>query len=127
MGGTEPRAEGQPEFTSPRPTYEMAERVEAMPYGGIGIVHDLVREVELPEQIDLAVEVLECHRPYHESDHVLNIAYNVMVGGHVLDDIEHRRNDIAFLNALGARAIPDPTAAGTSVAVSMRTPSGVSA
>src|SRR5690606_36206843 len=41
-----------------------------------------------------------------------NIAYNVMVGGHVLDDIEHRRNDMAFLNALGARAIPDPTTAG---------------
>jgi hypothetical protein len=35
-----------------------------------------------------------------------------MVGGHVLDDIEHRRNDAAFLGALGARAIPDPTTAG---------------
>jgi hypothetical protein len=112
MGGTEPRAEGKPEFTGPRPTYEMAERVEAMPYGGIGIVHDLVREVGLPEQIDSAVDVLGRHRPYHESDHVLNIAYNIMVGGHVLDDIEHRRNDMAFLNALGARAIPDPTTAG---------------
>jgi hypothetical protein len=112
MGGTEPRVEGKPEFTSPRPTYEMAERVDAIPYGGIGIVHDLVREVRLPEQIDLAVDVLKRYRPYHESDHVLNIAYNVMVGGHVLDDIEHRRNDVAFLNALGARSIPDPTTAG---------------
>ena len=29
--------------------------------------------------------------PYHESDHVLNIAYNVLVGGQRLEDIELRR------------------------------------
>jgi hypothetical protein len=90
----------------------MAERVEAIPYGGIGIVHDLVRQVVLPKQIDSALELLKHHRPYSESDHVLNIAYNIVVGGHVLEDIEVRRNDAAFLNALGARAIPDPTTAG---------------
>jgi hypothetical protein len=43
---------------------------------------------------------------------VLNIAYNLLCGGHVLDDIELRRNDTAFLDLLGARAIPDPTTAG---------------
>jgi hypothetical protein len=46
------------------------------------------------------------------SDHVLNIAYNLLCGGQVLDDIEVRRNDVAFLDALGTRAIPDPTTAG---------------
>jgi hypothetical protein len=112
FGGTDPRREGRPEFGGPRPTYEMAERIEAIPYGGIGIIHDLVRQVGLPAQIDSALELLKRHRPYLESDHVLNIAYNVVVGGHVLDDIEHRRNDAAFLGALGARAIPDPTTAG---------------
>lgn len=112
IGGTEPRQEGRPEFGGPRPSYEMAERVQAIPYGGIGIVHDLVRQVGLPEQIDSALELLKRHRPYSESDHVLNIAYNVVVGGQVLDDIEHRRNDSAFLDALGTRAIPDPTTAG---------------
>ncbi|MBC8425636.1 hypothetical protein H8E07_16090, partial [bacterium] len=30
----------------------------------------------------------------------------------VLDDIEHRRNDRTFLDALGAKSIPDPTTAG---------------
>jgi hypothetical protein len=38
--------------------------------------------------------------------------YNVMCGGQVLDDIELRRNDVAFLDALGARTIPDPTTEG---------------
>jgi len=50
--------------------------------------------------------------PYHESDHVLNIAYNIIAGGHCLEDIELLRNDESWLNALGAEIIPDPTTAG---------------
>jgi hypothetical protein len=46
--------------------------------------------------------------PYHESDHVLNIAYNLLAGGHCLEDIELLRNDEAWLNALDAEIIPDP-------------------
>jgi len=43
---------------------------------------------------------------------VLSIAYNILVGGQVLEDIEVRRNDAAFLKAINARSIPDPTTAG---------------
>jgi len=43
---------------------------------------------------------------------VLNIAYNVVCGGKVLEDIELRRNDEKYLDALGAESIPDPTTAG---------------
>ena len=52
------------------------------------------------------------HLPYHESDHVLNLAYNVPCGGTRLEDIERLRHDIAYMNALGAELIPDPTTAG---------------
>jgi hypothetical protein len=52
------------------------------------------------------------HRPYHESDHVLNICYNVLCGGLRLDDIEARRTDAVFLNGLGVASLPDPTTAG---------------
>jgi hypothetical protein len=112
IGGTEPRQEGRPEFSGPEPTYELAERTRAMAYGGIGAVHQLVREVGLPERINAQLGILKRARPYQDSDHVLNIAYNLLCGGQVLDDIEVRRNDAAFLDALGARAIPDPTTAG---------------
>ena len=47
-----------------------------------------------------------------ESDHVLNFAYNALCNGTCLDDIELRRNDVVFLDALGADRIPDPTTAG---------------
>src|SRR4029077_19149802 len=51
-------------------------------------------------------------RPYHESDHVLNIAYNALCDGRCLQDLELRRQDEAYLNMLGALRIPDPTTAG---------------
>ena len=72
----------------------------------------LVDNVALAAEIDTSVRVLRQHRPYHESDHVLNIAYNALCGGTRLDDIEARRNDAVFLDGLGAAALPDPTTAG---------------
>lgn len=52
------------------------------------------------------------HLPYHESDHVLNLAYNVICGGTCLEDIERLRHSEAYMNALDAEMIPDPTTAG---------------
>src|SRR3979411_1288246 len=92
--------------------YEMAERAQGMSYGGIGAMHLMVQRLGLIEDIDKNLELLKVHLPYHESDHVLNIAYNVLVGGQRLEDIELRRKDEVFLNGLGAQRIPDPTTAG---------------
>ena len=111
-GGADPRQDGQPEFSGPLPTYEIAERARAVPCGGVAAIHQLVRKIGLPACIDAKLGVLLRFRPYHDSDHVLNIAYNILCGGHVLDDLEVRRHDVAYLNMLGARAIPDPTTAG---------------
>jgi len=92
--------------------YEMSEKVSAMAYGGIGAIHEMVQKIGLPEEIDRNLHLLRMHMPYHESDHVLNIAYNAALGGVRLEDIELRRNDESFLNSLGAKRIPDPTTAG---------------
>ena len=92
--------------------YELPNRAQAICHGGIGAIHMLVKQLGLIELLDQKVQLLKQHRPYHESDHVLNIAYNVLCGGRVLDDIEFRRNDLAYLKALGTQSIPDPTTAG---------------
>jgi hypothetical protein len=92
--------------------YEIAGRTRAVAHGGLGLVHRVVNATKLPETIDAGVEVLKQHRPYHESDHVLNIAYNILCGGQVLEDIELRRNDRTHLDALDTETIPDPTTAG---------------
>ncbi|MBK6848830.1 MAG: IS1380 family transposase [Proteobacteria bacterium] len=92
--------------------YELAERSQGIGCGGIGAIQQLVRRVGLARAIDRQVRLLKLHVPYHESDHVLNLTYNVLCGGRVLEDIELRRQDSAFLAALGTQSIPDPTTAG---------------
>jgi hypothetical protein len=66
----------------------------------------------LVELINDRLQLLKRHLPYHESDHVLNLAYNVLCGGTRLQDIERLRHDVAYMSALGAELIPDPTTAG---------------
>jgi hypothetical protein len=39
-------------------------------------------------EIDDQLELLQRHLPYHESDHVANIAYNILAGGTCLQDID---------------------------------------
>jgi len=101
-----------PMLSANKAHYEISERTRATAHGGIAAVHAVAHSSGLVEQIDKRLEVLKVHLPYHESDHVLNVAYNALCGGQTLDDIEHRRNDEAYLDALGAKAIPDPTTAG---------------
>lgn len=92
--------------------YEIADRTRAIAHGGIGLIQKLVNKTGLAEEIDAQLELLKFHKPYHESDHVLSIAYNALCGGRTLDEIELRRNDEVFLDALGAASVPDPTTAG---------------
>lgn len=92
--------------------YEMSGKSQAISCGGIGVFHQMAKRIGLVEEINSKVKLLKAHIPYHESDHVLNIAYNILAGGIRLEDIELRRNDEVFMNALGAQRIPDPTTAG---------------
>jgi len=92
--------------------YEHSDRVRGLASGGIGAMHRLVQHTGLVDAIDRRVELLKEHLPYHESDHVLGITYNVLCGGTCLQDIELRRQDEVYLDALGAQRIPDPTTAG---------------
>jgi len=101
-----------PVFTASNIHYEIAERVHGIACGGIGAMHLLAQRIGLIDEIDKKLHLLKIHLPYHESDHVLNIAYNAICGGDCLQDIELRRNDVNFLDALGAQRIPDPTTAG---------------
>src|SRR5258705_4412918 len=92
--------------------FEMAERDRAINYGGIGAIHLMGQRLGLAQEIDSRLQLLKRHLPYHESDHVLNLAYNALLDGQRLEDIELRRNDEAFLDGLGAQRIPDPTTSG---------------
>ena len=109
---TDHRGCRRPMMTAANIHYEIADRIRAIPAGGIGAMHLLVRKLELDQAIDRHLELLKIHLPYHESDHVLNIAYNLLAGGTCLEHLELLRSDEGYLDALDARRIPDPTTAG---------------
>jgi hypothetical protein len=99
-------------FKDPNIHYEMADKTRAIGFGGIGALHKLVCKLGLDREINKSIFLLQRHVPYWESDHVLNIAYNVLTGGTCLEDIERLRNDVTYMNAFEAERIPDPTTAG---------------
>jgi hypothetical protein len=102
----------QPMMTASNIHYQIADRVRGIAPGGIGAIHLLAQRIGLIHDIDERLHLLKRHQPYFESDHVLNIAYNLLAGGSRLEHIEVRRNDEVYLDALGAQRIPDPTTAG---------------
>jgi len=91
----------RPMMTGGNIRYEVDGRHQGIGCGGIGNIHQLALRSGLVAEIDRRLSLLKRHIPYHESDHVLNIAFNYLTGGSRLQDIELLRNDEGFLNALG--------------------------
>src|SRR5262249_24526278 len=92
--------------------YELGQRVQGLASGGIGAMLLLARRTGLIAAIDQDLHLLKRHLPYHESDHVLNLAFNILAGGRRIEHLERLRTDAVYLDALGAVRIPDPTTAG---------------
>jgi hypothetical protein len=92
--------------------YEISDRIKAISPGGLGAIHLMAQKLGLVQDLNDNLHLLKRHQPYFESDHVLNIAYNLLAGGSRIEHLEVRRNDEVYLDALGATRIPDPTTAG---------------
>jgi hypothetical protein len=102
----------RPMITASNIHYELAQRTRAISAGGLGAIHQMVQHLGLDEEIDRQLHLLKVHLPYHESDHVLSVAYSFLAGGTCLEHLEALRTDEVLLDALGARRLPDPTTAG---------------
>ena len=102
----------RPMFKGSNIHYELDVRDKGIACGGIGVIHTLAKRIGLVKEIDKHLHLLKRHVPYHESDHVLNLAYNVLAGGEGFEDIELLRQDEGWMDALGAETIPDPTTEG---------------
>jgi len=109
---TDLRGCDKPIMTASNIHYEIGDRSHGISVGGIGALHTLAHRIGLVDAIDDRLGLLKLHLPYHDSDHVLALAYLPLCGGTCLQDLELLRNDKVFLDALGARRIPDPTTAG---------------
>lgn len=92
--------------------FDLSGRASGTAYGGLGLMRQLVDRLELARRIDDRLKLFKRYLPYHESDHVLSLAYNALCAGTCLEDLELRRQDEAYLNLLDAERIPDPTTSG---------------
>ena len=90
-------------LVTPAVQLELAERSQALSAGGLGTVQQLVWQLDVTGSINRQCPILRFHLPYSEADHVLNIAFNLLAGGTCLEHLELRRNDEAYLDALGAQ------------------------
>jgi hypothetical protein len=80
----------------------------------------LTKRLGLAEAINERLVLFKVHRPHHESDHVLNIAYNHLAGGTRLEHHERcgMTRSISMRTVPAASPIPrrQATSAGDSMA-----------
>jgi hypothetical protein len=87
-------------------------RGEITHYGGLVLAQQFVRRFGVAMRLDNALTLFKRHAPYHESDHVLALAYTLYADGTCLEDQAALQGSEAVRRLVGACRIPDPTTAG---------------
>ena len=87
-------------------------RGEITHYGGLVLAQQFVRRFGVAKRLDEALALFKRHAPYHESDHVLALAYTLYADGTCLEDQAALQGSEAVRRLVGACRIPDPTTAG---------------
>jgi Transposase DDE domain group 1 len=106
------RNRSQPMFLDQNVHYDLATKAHGLPSAGLGVCQLLVQRLQLAQAFNTRLHLFKRHFPYFESDHLLNLTYNFVVGGKNLQDLERLRTQEYYLDVLGAQRIPDPTTAG---------------
>ncbi len=100
-----------PVFRHPKLRTEL-ESTDTTAMGGLSLAATLVTKLGIPKLINAGLSLLESHRPFHESDHVLTHVYNLFVGGSAIEDIADLQHSEPVRRMLGTDRIPDPSTAG---------------
>ena len=87
-------------------------RGEITHYGGLVLAQQFVRRFGVAKRLDESMMLFKRHAPYHESDHVLALAYTLYADGTCLEDQSALQGSEAVRRLVGACRIPDPTTAG---------------
>jgi hypothetical protein len=87
-------------------------RGEITHYGGLVLAQQFVRRFGVAQRLDEALVLFKRHAPYHESDHVLALAYTLYADGTCLEDQAALQGSEAVRRLVGGCRIPDPTTAG---------------
>ncbi|OWK41804.1 hypothetical protein FRUB_03882 [Fimbriiglobus ruber] len=100
--------------------YEVSDKAQAIHCGGIGLIHALGQRFGLAKTIDQKLHLLKFHVPYHESDHVLTLAYNPLCGGTCFKTSNSSATTRPSSTPWTRDASPTPPPPATSAAASWR-------
>lgn len=79
---------------------------------GVVLMRDFVDRLELPKLIDDELNVKDRERGYPESENVLSLCWNAILGGNCLSDLNVLRGDAGLPELLGVKSLMAPTTAG---------------
>ena len=81
-------------------------------HAGIALLQDFVERIELPELIDRQLCLKRRQRGYPESENILALCWNLILGGDSLRDLNVLRGDAGLCELIGVRSAIAPTSAG---------------
>ncbi len=81
-------------------------------HAGLLLVKEFVDRLKVAEVLDAQLNVKQRHRGYTESEAVMALVYNLIVGGDCLTDLEVRRGDPGTRELIGMKEVMAPTTAG---------------
>jgi hypothetical protein len=79
---------------------------------GIVLLREFVAQIGLPELIDAELHLKQRERGYPESENVLSLCWNAILGGCCLLDLNVLRGDAGLPELLGVESLMAPTTAG---------------
>lgn len=79
---------------------------------GIALLQDFVERIELPQLIDRQLCLKDRERGYPESESLLALCWNLILGGDSLRDLDVLRGDGGLIELIGVKSLLAPTSAG---------------
>jgi hypothetical protein len=79
---------------------------------GIVLLRDFIARLQLPELLDSHIHVKARQRGYPESQNLLALCWNAILGGNCLRDLDVLRGDAGICQLLGISSLMAPTTAG---------------
>jgi hypothetical protein len=72
---------------------------------GVVLLRDFVERLGLPKMIDEKIKVKSRERGYPESQNILSLCWNLILGGDCLRDLNVLRSDQGLAHLLGVKSI----------------------
>lgn len=82
------------------------------PHAGAVLLQDFIRRLELPALLDDEICLKERERGYPESEALMALCWNLILGGDSIRDMQVLRGDPGLCELLGVEQIPAPTTTG---------------